>query len=87
MPGRGLAPCPGYTNCYKQSIKIENIENMKSKCILWGCMALALILAGCNDDDDTGKVELKSITINPTSVSLTAGFTQQLTATTDPDLM
>lgn len=47
-------------------------------------MALALILAGCNDDDETGKVALKSITINPTSVSLTAGFTQQLTATTDP---
>jgi hypothetical protein len=49
-------------------------------------IVLVLFLAGCGgDDDETNKVALKSITVEPaTTVSLVIGETQQLTATAVP---
>lgn len=55
---------------------------MKTKFILLGCLVFALILGGCKKDDE--EVVLKSIKVNPTTVTLTVGNTQQITATAEP---
>lgn len=58
---------------------------MKSKIILIGCLAMALIFAGCKDEDYfVEKIKLESIALTPATISLTAGYTQQLTASTEP---
>lgn len=58
---------------------------MKSKILLIGCLALALIFSGCKDEEYfVEKIKLDSISLTPATISLTAGFTQQLTATTEP---
>jgi hypothetical protein len=58
---------------------------MKSKYILLRCLMLAFVFAGCDDEQKyAARFSLKSITVTPATVTLTEGFTQQLTATTDP---
>jgi uncharacterized protein YjdB len=46
-------------------------------------IAIMLFLAGCKDDEEN-KIALQSIDVTPASVTLTAGGTQQLTATAKP---